>query len=113
MGSNYTPRTLLISGTVRVQYSSFPAVGCANWYEVMRASSATVLPVPVGISSMQWPFAVVDEPGANATSSARCTTHGHGQARPHRTALRGARPTLSSRMYSSCSWYTNSYGKYT
>ena len=34
---------------------SFPTSGCASWYEVMSETRHTVLPVPVGISSRQWP----------------------------------------------------------
>ena len=41
--------TFSISGTVLVQYTSFPTSGWASWYEVMRDSNVMVLPVPVGI----------------------------------------------------------------
>ena len=44
-----------ISTTVRVQYISFFGMSFARMYDTISESKHTVLPVPVGISRMQWP----------------------------------------------------------
>eukprot|EP00966_Prymnesium_polylepis_P291430 6731381-Prymnesium_polylepis.1 len=94
---------------------SLPISGCARWYDVMSESNVMVLPVPVGISSIEWPLASSERFSSSmyayCSGSARAAHTGRvawdrhagercrgaswsgcGSGRSHRSAGRGTAP---------------------